>query len=392
VRFSRRASWDLASNELSVALAERRSRGLPLLDLAGSNPTLAGLGLPAEELRLLLSPQGLERYQPEPKGMPIAREAVRGYYRERGIGIDDIGSIVLSASSSETYSWIFKLLCDPGDSVLVPRPGYPLFDYLAGLENVAVEHYPSQWDGASWRIDLEALEAAIGGGTRAIVVVHPSNPSGAFLSPEEAQRIEAIAAAHGVAVIADEVFGDYGFERHRASRAGSLAGGDEPQASTFVLSGFSKVLALPQLKLGWTVVRGPGKEELLSRLEVIADTFLSVGTPVQLAAGELLARRGAIQDAIRSRLEENLRALRGALAPPSPMSLLEPEGGWAAVLRVPRLHSDLEWSLALVREGVHLQPGYFFDFADPGHLVASLLTPPADFDAGIRVLSRLVPP
>lgn len=390
MRFSRRASWDLASNELSVALEERRARGLPLVELAGSNPSEAGLGLAAEELRSLLAPAGIDRYQPDPRGLPGAREAVRGYYRERGIEIAGIAPIVLSASSSEAYSWIFKLLCDPGDKVLVPRPGYPLFEYLAGLENVAVEAYPSRWDGSAWRVDLEALEAAIGADTRAIVLVHPANPTGAFLSPEEVQQIDRIASARGIAVIADEVFGDYGFERHQSARAGSLAGGEEPRAPTFVLSGFSKVLALPQLKLGWTVVRGPGSEELLRRLEVIADTYLSVGTPVQLAAGALLAKRGDIQQAIRARLEANLRTLRGVVAPPSPMSLLEPEGGWSAVLRVPRIHSDLEWALALVGEGVHVQPGYFFDFEDPGYLVVSLLTPAIDFERGMNLVARRV--
>jgi len=393
VTFSRRTGWNLAPNELARELAERRGHGVEVLDLTESNPTRAGLGLDEAALRALLAPAGSGRYEPDPRGIAAAREAVAGYYRERGFEIDP-SRVVLSASSSEAYSWIFKLLCDPGDVVLVPRPGYPLFEYLAELENVRVETWTTRWDGGTWHVDFASLEAAIAnaaGRARAIVLVHPANPTGAFVKSDEVARLESLAAAHDLAIISDEVFGDYGIDRHRALRAASFAATDGP-ALSFTLSGLSKVMALPQLKLGWTVVRGPSvrADEALARLEVVADTYLSVATPVQLALPALLARRADVQGAILLRVERNLAALRAALAD-SAISLLEPEGGWAAVLRLPRVRSDEEWARLLLREdGVLVQPGFFFDFEVAGHVVVSLLCEPGVFRAAIERLRARV--
>lgn len=382
--FSKRTSWDLGGNAGTLALAERHAAGLEVFDLTESNPTRAGLGLAPDALRAAMVPPGLERYEPDPRGLLVAREAIAAYYGERAIDVAP-EKIVLSASSSEAYAWLFKLLCDPGDEILVPSPGYPLFECLAELESVRVRAYPSRWDGSAWRIDVHALASAITPATRAIVVVNPGNPTGAFVTREEHAQI----AALGLPIISDEVFGDYGNDRHREGRASSLLTASA-DVLTFVLSGFSKVLALPQLKLGWTVVLGPGAVEALARLEVVADTYLSVATPVQLAAKALLSHRAAIQAAIRSRVAANLAVLRAALGSSSAASLLEPEGGWCAIVRVPRVQDDAAWIADLLAEGVLVQPGFFFEFDGPGYLVVSLLPPLPEFAAGADRLARRV--
>ncbi len=298
--------------------------------------------------------------------------------------------VLLSASTSEAYAFLFKLLCDPGDEVLVPRPGYPLFEFLAALESLVVRAYPLAHDG-EWHLDVSALRAAVSPRTRAVVVVNPNNPTGAYLKEDELLALEALCAERRLALVSDEVFADFSF-RDDARRASSVAR-DSP-ALAFALGGLSKSCGLPQLKLAWTAVTGPEplRREALARLEVVADTFLSVSTPVQLAAPALLARREELQAPIRERVARNLDRLRASLGPGSPATLLEPEGGWYAVLRVPATLPEEERVTRLLEErDVLVHPGYFFDFPHEAFLVLSLLAPEAEFSEGTsRVLADLV--
>lgn len=387
VPFSTRTTWDLRPN----AIARRRSeRGPIAFDLTEGNPTHAGLGWEAGDLRAALDVRGAERYEPEPRGLAIARNAIVAHHASRGFALDE-GSLFLTASTSDSYSWIFKLLADPGDVVLVPRPGYPLFDYLAGMESVAVEHYAMRFDG-DWWLDTGAIRerlAAAGPRVRAIVVVNPGNPTGAFLSKEETRELASACAEHGVAIVSDEVFSDYA---HGADprRQESLAG--LTNALTFSLSGLSKVAALPQMKLGWLHAGGPARDvaEACARLEVIADTWLPAATPVQLAAPALLAGAPRVQLRILERVRGNVAALRARIAADSPLSVLPVEGGWYAVVRAPSTKSDDERVLELLDDGVLVQPGYFFDFEQPGHFVVSLLPDPDVFSDGVsRLVARL---
>jgi aspartate/methionine/tyrosine aminotransferase len=298
--------------------------------------------------------------------------------------------VVLSASTSEAYAFLFKLLCDPGDEVLVPRPGYPLFEFLATLESVRVRAYPLAHDG-EWHVDVAALQSAVGPRTRAIVVVSPHNPTGACLKGDELDALEALCAERSIALVSDEVFADFSFRDDPRRAVGAARDGP---ALAFALGGLSKSCGLPQLKLAWTAVTGPEplRLEALARLEVVADTYLSVSTPVQVAAPELLARREELQAPIRARVRGNLEALRAAIGPGCPASLLEPEGGWSAVLRVPATRTEEERVTRLLEErDVLVHPGYFFDFPHEAFLVLSLLPPEADFAEGVaRLLADLV--
>jgi len=298
--------------------------------------------------------------------------------------------VMLTASTSESYAYLFKLLCDPGDEVLVPRPGYPLFEFLAALESLRVRPYPLVHDG-EWHVDLAALRVAASPRTRAVVVVNPNNPTGAYLKRDELVALEAFCAEHGLALVSDEVFADFAF-REDVRRAPSVAG--EGPALAFALGGLSKSCGLPQLKLAWMAVTGPEplRREALARLEVVADTFLSVATPVQVAAPVLLARREELQAPILSRVRRNLEALRAALFPGCPATLLEPEGGWYAVLRVPATITEEDRVTRLLEErDVLVHPGYFFDFPHEAFLVLSLLPPEAEFAEGVsRVVEDLV--
>jgi alanine-synthesizing transaminase len=285
---------------------------------------------------------------------------------------------------------VFKLLADPGDEVLVPRPSYPLFEFLAALESVRPVEYPLIYDGR-WAIDFEAVRKRLTGRTRAIVLVNPNNPTGSFLKNAELAQLLTLCQDHRLAVISDEVFSDYGFD-HDGERVRSLV--DVEEVLTFVLSGLSKVVGLPQLKLGWIVTGGPrsARVQALERMELIADTYLSVGTPVQWATASLLASREQIQSQILARIRENRDFLARQIGPNSPWRLLNVEGGWYAILEAPRIHTEEEWILTLLAEdGVLVQPGFFFDFETEAYLVTSLLTPPEAFREGIRrILARAV--
>ncbi|MGB7190921.1 MAG: pyridoxal phosphate-dependent aminotransferase [Acidobacteriaceae bacterium] len=372
----------MSETDLTRAVKTRRSAGLPLLDLTASNPTRCGFAYDeAAILAALAQPEAL-LYHPDPRGMRTARHAVCGYYAAYGAALDP-GNIFLTPSTSEAYSYLFRLLCDSGDEVLIAQPSYPLFDFLARIEDVRLVPYPLFYDHG-WHLDAEALRRSITPRTRAIALVNPNNPTGHFTKAAERGELEAICAEHGLALIVDEVFLDYPL----GGVAGvSFACGEHP-ALTFVLSGLSKIAAIPQMKAAWVAGFGPGEAlaEAVARLEVIADTFLSMNAPVQCALPGWLETRGAIQGQINERLRRNVAALDRELAGSS-VSRLEVEAGWYVVLRVPALESDEALAVRLVRDfGVEVHPGHFFGFPDSGWLVLSLLTPGEVFLSGIQAI------
>jgi alanine-synthesizing transaminase len=385
--FSNRIAADLRPNRLAQALEARRRTGLPVIDLTESNPTRAGFDYPGGLLTALASAGGL-RYEPQPFGLIEARRAAAAAYGRRGILVD-ADRIVLTASTSEAYSLLFKLLADPGDEVIVPRPSYPLFELLTALDGLVARPYDLEYHG-TWSIDFASIERAVGPRTRALLVVNPNNPTGSFISPDELGRLAAICAPRGVALIADEVFADYELEAGEAAKAGCpLARRD---VLVFSLSGASKSIGLPQVKLGWIAIAGPEGivAEALERLELVCDTYLSVSTPVQLAAAELLDRGAAVRGQIAARIAANYRDLK-ALSRSAPSArVLRADGGWYAVVQVPTLRSEEDLVLDLVtRDGVLAHPGYFFDFQRESYLVVSLLTPEGPFVTGIgRMLER----
>jgi aspartate/methionine/tyrosine aminotransferase len=383
--FSSRLNWSLRPNRLSTLLEEKRAAGADLLDLTESNPTRAGFAYPQAEILAALADADALRYHPSPRGLDSARKAVDGYYRDRGTKID-IENILLTASTSEAYAYLFKLLANPGDEILAPRPSYPLFEFLADLESVRIRQYPLRYDGV-WHVDFDALEQAITQRTRAIVVVNPNNPTGSFLKRAELDDLDSLAAERGLAVLSDEVFRDYAFA-DEADRVSTLAG--DRQALTFSMSGLSKIAGLPQMKLGWIVASGPRSTEALDALELIADTYLSVSTPVQVALPRLLGLSGSILNEIRQRTASNLARLRETMLG-SAATLLRTEGGWYAVLQVPRTRTEEEWTLKLLGESnVLVQPGFFFDFESEAFLVLSLLPEPAKFAEGVSRLRSVI--
>jgi alanine-synthesizing transaminase len=381
--FSSRLKWDSPANPLAALLAERRRAGAAVLDLTESNPTHAGFAYPGDEILAALADARSLRYDPDPRGLDSAREAVSAYYAQRGVAADP-SRILLTAGTSEAYAYLFKLLADPGDEILVPRPSYPLFEFLAALESVQIRQYPLRYDGA-WHVDFEALEHAAGPRARAIVVVNPNNPTGSYLKRPEWARLEEFAAARGLAMVSDEVFSDYALAPDPA-RVATLAGGCN--VLTFAMSGLSKIAALPQLKLGWIVAGGPRHEPALDGLEWIADTYLSVATPVQVALPRLLRAAEPVRKLILERTRANLALLRGTIGSGSPCRVLPVEGGWYAILRVPRTRGEERWALDLLtHRNVLVQPGFFYDFDSEAYLVLSLLTPSQVFQQGVeRVL------
>jgi len=384
--FSSRFQWDLQKNRVTRALEARRREGARILDLTESNPTHAGLVYPPEMAAAFADP-GLWRYDPAPAGALAAREAVVAYYVRRGSRVDP-ARILLTASTSEAYAYLFKLLCDPGDAVLVPRPSYPLFEFLARMESVEVRQYPLAYHGG-WNIDLEALAAALTPRTRAIVLVNPNNPTGSYVKRGELEALVRLAGPtnHPLALISDEVFSDYAFTADPL-RAPALAQVEDCLA--FSMSGLSKVAGLPQMKLGWIVVAGPeaARRDSFERLEWIADTYLSVGTPVQCAAAALLEAGEAVQRQIRERIAANLAFAR-AMLQGSAASILNVEGGWYITVQVPRVRSEEEWVVVLLEtEDLLVQPGFFYDFESEAYLVISLLTAPEVFSEGLGRLRR----
>jgi alanine-synthesizing transaminase len=389
--FASRTDWPLTPNRLARAMEERRKAGLPILDLTESNPTRCGFNFQAEKvLGSLADPRSLA-YEPDPRGLLPARRAVAAYYAERGIQLSP-EQIVLTTSTSEAYSFLFRLLANSGEAILAPRPSYPLFEFLARLNDLELVPYPlSYHDG--WQFDLQAIQEILQRArprVRAVIVVHPNNPTGSFVSRDELRALVASCREHGLALIADEVFADYALEAD-ARRVVSHAGVCE--VLTFTLSGLSKISGLPQMKLAWIAANGP--EELLqpalARLEIIADTYLSVSAPLAHALPEMLQTRRSAQPQILERVQGNLRWLDAQLARDLPVTRLKTEGGWYAVLRLPAVQGDEDWALELLTEdGVFVHPGHFYDFVEEGHLVVSLLPPLEIFQRGIsRLLMRV---
>ena len=372
MRFSERTEWELGENAFAAKIRRARASGVELFDLTVSNPTACGLVYDAAALLAPLAEAGALVYEPEPLGMLSAREAVAGYYG----GVVGTERVCLTTSTSEAYSYVFRLLCDPGDEVLVASPSYPLFDFIARLDDVKLVEYPLHYhDG--WQIDLEALAAAVTERTRAVIVVHPNNPTGHFCSGAERAALQSLCAKRGLALIVDEVFLDYPLPGLVAE---SFVVGSSP-ALTFVLSGLSKVCALPQMKCSWIVACGDAAQGAMGRLEIVADTFLSMNAPVQHALPVWLAARGDLQGQIRARMVENLAVLDAVMAG-SGIQRLEMDAGWTAVLRVPRTVAGVEFCEAALERGVVVQPGEFYGLP-AGRAVVSLLTMPEIWRAGL---------
>jgi len=379
--FSRRTNWNLESNRLTRALAQHRATGKPVLDLTTSNPTACGFSYDADAiLRALANPASLA-YEPQPQGLEVARKAVAEYYFGRGrrVSIDDI---ILTTSTSEAYSFAFRLLCDPGDEIHVPAPSYPLFEFLAGVQDVKLVRYLLVYD-YGLQIDFDGVDKAVTPKTRAVIVVNPNNPTGHFCPASEAARLNEVCLRHRLAIIADEVFLDFAI----GEKAQSLVANRE--VLTFTLSGMSKISGLPQMKLAWLVASGRDdlKFAALARLNVIADTYLSMNAPVQHAASALLAQRHGFQQQLMARVRKNLAALDARLAAQQPCSRLDIQGGWYAVLRVPRIGSDEDLAIELLAtRNLCVHPGHFYDFPSDGYLVISLITREDEFAKGIDAL------
>jgi aspartate/methionine/tyrosine aminotransferase len=379
-RFSARTGWDVGESGFAAAIREARAAGRRLVDLTVSNPTVCGFEYDAEAILAPLAGAGALVYDPDPRGMRAAREAVVGYYGDHGAGSGfgvDPDAVVLTTSTSEGYGYLFRLLCDAGDEVLVAQPSYPLFDFLADLEDVRLRTYPLFYDDGWW-IDFAELERRIGPTTKAVVVVHPNNPTGHATGAAERERLQEICARHGLALIVDEVFLDYPLGNDRLT---SFAAGLHP-VLTFCLSGMSKIAGLPQMKVGWIVGLGPEglRREAMGRLEVIADTFLSMNAPVQRALPVWLAGRKGIQGQILARVRGNLAA-----AQRSGVEVLRVEAGWSAILRLPQMGRDRDIAEVLLREaGVVVHPGTFYGIAESGRVVVSLLGVEREFSEGLE--------
>ena len=380
--FSRRLPSHAGPNALSRAIIELRAEGAPIVDLTESNPTCAAIPYPDGLLASLAAAEAL-RYEPHPFGLPSARDAVAADQRRRGARVD-AAHVVLTASSSEAYSWLFKLLCDPGEGVLVPRPSYPLFEHLTALEGVRAHPYALEYHGR-WAINVDAIAAAPDD-VRAVLVVSPNNPTGSYLDEEELQRLSNLCRERSWALVADEVFADYPLDAVHPLTDLAARG----EVLSFTLAGLSKSVGLPQLKLGWCIAGGPRRERdaALAALELIADSYLSVGTPVQLAVPRLLDAGTSVRAAIQKRIRRNLTTLRAAVSRYRACDLLRTEGGWSAVLRVPATRSEEQLALDLLRtERILVHPGYFFDFPREAYMVVSLLPAPDLFeDAVARLL------
>ena len=384
--FAKRTNWNLTPNRLSEALAAHRAAGKPLIDLTVSNPTECGFEYnSAAILDALRNPAALS-YEPNPKGLESARRAVAGYYadREEKVLPEDI---FLTTSTSEAYSYVFRMICNPGDELLIPSPGYPLFDFLADIQDVSLVRYPLLYDHG-WQIDFYALEHAITPRTRGVIVVHPNNPTGHFAKQTDIAKLNSMCSARELAIIADEVFLDFALEESRPASFSTSRG-----APTFTLSGLSKICGLPQMKAAWLIPSGSQqwKSEALARLEVIADTYLSMNAPVQLAIPRFLEERHGFQKQVISRLRRNLTELDRQLASQKVCSRLAVEGGWGAVVRVPNTLSSDDLAAELLRsKGISVHPGHFYEFPSEGYLVVSLLTHEPEFSKGVAGLLACV--
>jgi alanine-synthesizing transaminase len=387
--FAHRTQWKLQTNAFTTAYERLKAAGAPLCDLTTSNPTQAGFMYETAKIADALAGGACHEYAPDPRGLLAAREAVAQYYADLPLPVRvSPEGIILTTSTSEAYSFLFRLLCDPADEVLAAQPSYPLFDLLADIQDVKLVPYPLLYDHG-WHLDFHGLESAITPRTRAILLVNPNNPTGSFVPPDQFLALTKLAAAHKLAIIADEVFLDYRF----ASPARSFAATWD--VLTFTLSGLSKIAGLPQVKIAWLIANGPSMmvAEALQKLEVIADTFLSLSASQQHALPALLATRHGFQGQLRARLNLNLVELDRQLSHQRLGSRLDVEGGWYAILRVPVTRSDEEFALELMEHhSVVVHPGHFFDFPNDGYLIVSLMTPERVFAEGIRRILTSIQP
>lgn len=378
--FASRTGWDLSVNKFTTALEKHKKSGKQLLDLTASNPTECGFEYAADKILDALSSPAAMEYQPVAKGLLSARRAVAKYYREKSIAVSE-ENILLTTGTSEAYSYIFRLLCEPDDEILAPRPSYPLFEFLANIQDVKLTGYSLVYDHG-WQMDLSSVRAAIGPRTRAIIVVNPNNPTGSYVQPDELEELNKLCSEQDLALISDEVFHDFALrQRERTDFAANQ------DALTFTLSGLSKIAGLPQMKVAWMVVSGPDKlrKQAVDRLDVIADTYLSMSAPIQHALPQLLESRHGFQTQLKARLAANLAVLDKLLVQHHVCTRLEVDAGWYAILRVPAMRTDEDVTIALLEErGVLVHPGHFFDFEQDGHLVLSLMTGERDFAEGAK--------
>jgi alanine-synthesizing transaminase len=386
--YSRRLTWDHSQNSFTRLVDEQRRSGAALLDLTSANPTEVFDNYPHAEIQQAYARLDDFTYRPDSLGTERARTAIADWYERRGIHVSP-DQLALTASTSEAYALLFKLLCDPGDEVLVPTPSYPLFEYLARLDSVEIVPYRLLYDG-SWFVDFASVREAISARTRAIVVVNPNNPTGSFLKSHETAELLKIAEEHNLPVVADEVFMDYAFAAV-GDYTRTLIGCD--RVLSFSLGGLSKSAGMPQMKLAWIVVNGGAeiRGDVRERLELLLDTYLSVATPVQNALGELLAIGDGMARQIRARIQRNRAALDGILKD-SPVHVLHAEAGWSAILQLPNIAREEDWIAELIgRRQVLVQPGYFFDMPSEPYAVVSLLTPEDVFAEGIQRLRAATP-
>ena len=383
--FAQRTNWKLTANRYTEAVEGARREGRPFLDLTISNPTECGFSYDsAGILGAFQNPNSL-RYEPEAKGLLAAREEVVRYYKEDHNVAVDPGALLLTTSTSEAYSYVFRLLCNPHDEILVPKPSYPLFDFLGDIQDVSLIPYSLQY-GHGWFIDFHSLMRAFTPRTRAILLVHPNNPTGSYVRDEELRQLNELCRGRNLALVVDEVFLDYAFdERRRQTFAANR------EVLTFTLSGLSKIAALPQMKMAWVAVTGPETlvHPALSRLEIIADTYLSLSSPTQWAFPTLMAQRHALQPQILERVRRNRATLREGTGLGGPWELLDGDAGWYAVLRAKAEESDEDLAIRLLRDaGVLVHPGHFYDFAADGHVVVSLIGPTGEFEKGVEKVRR----
>jgi alanine-synthesizing transaminase len=387
--FSRSTNWNLAPNALTQALNEKRQQGAEILDLTISNPTECKFNYDRDNILSALAQNESLTYQPNPQGLESARRAVTAYYAARSIEVP-LSHIFLTASTSEAYSFLFRLLCDAktADEILIPSPSYPLFDFLADIHNLKLVRYPCFYDHG-WQIDFPALQKLIRPQTRAIIIVNPNNPTGHYFRTHQLRELHELCAGYDIAIISDEVFLDFPCE---SDGQASHSFASNHKELTFTLSGISKICGLPQMKLSWIAVTGPEdlRAEAIARLEALADVYLSVSTPIQLAASTFLELRSTFQDQVADRIRANLTGLdRQLAARPNPVSRLKVEAGWNVVLRIPATQTDEQFGIDLLRrENVQIHPGHFYDFSAEGYAVLSLIVPEEIFTEGISRLLR----
>jgi alanine-synthesizing transaminase len=385
--FSKRTNWKLSPNKYTQTLEEMRLTGAPIVDLTVSNPIKCGFHYDAQQILGAFQNPNALTYEPEAQGLLGAREEVARYYRQDHEAVVDPESVLLTTSTSEAYSYVFRLLCDPHDEILVPKPSYPLFDFLGELQDVTLVPYSLEYaDG--WFVDFPSLVRAVTPRTRAVLLVNPNNPTGSYVRREERQNLNELCRERGLALVVDEVFLDYGLTGERRE---SFTTNDD--ALTFTLSGLSKVAALPQMKVAWLITSGPGpaKKMALERLEIIADTYLSLNAPTQWAFGALLEHRRAMRPQLLERIRQNWEFLRSSVGKEGGCELLDAEGGWYGVIRVKSDRSDEELAIEILRSTHTLvHPGHFYDFRTDGYLVVSLITPLNDFQQGIGCLMKFL--